>query len=430
MSDPTPGRFRPGSGSGASPRRASGRAPSTQPGSVVIVGASAAGLSVAEGLRRGGYAGRVTLIGEEQHLPYDRPPLSKQLLADGWDGDRVLLRSPEQIVELDLDLRVGQRAVGLNTDTRQVTLSEGEQVGYDTLVVATGVSARRLRGTEGLTGVHVLRTLEDALAFRETLRERARLVIVGSGFVGAEAAAVARQLGVEVTMVTDVTTPLADALGTELGAMLTEVHREHGVRLETGVLVDTVLAENGRATGVRLADGRNIKADSVLVGIGAVPSTDWLAGSGVPTGNGVECDATLYAGSGVWAAGDVACWRHPRTGTLTRIEHRTNAAEQGLHVARNILAGRDGAQPFDPVPYVWSDQYDLKFQIYGNTRGAERVDIVQGSIAERKLVALYSSGGRVCGAVGVNMPRATRGYRTHIAENAAIAPLLTIGSPA
>jgi 3-phenylpropionate/trans-cinnamate dioxygenase ferredoxin reductase subunit len=209
--------------------------------------------------------------------------------------------------------------------------------------------------------------------------------------------------------------------------MLTEVHRDHGVRIETGALVDSIPAESGRATGVCLADGRTIDADCVLVGIGAVPNTDWLAGSGVPVGNGVECDATLYAGSGVWAAGDVACWRHPRTGEPTRIEHRTNAAEQGLLVARNILAGPDDAQPFDPVPYIWSDQYDLKIQIYGRTRGAERVDIAEGSIAERRLVALYSTDGRVCGVAGVNLPRATRGYRKHVAENTSIDSLLTVG---
>lgn len=397
------------------------------PESVVIVGASAAGLSVAEGLRRAGYAGRVTVIGEEQHHPYDRPPLSKQLLAQDWDTDRVFLRTPEQIAGLDLDLRLGRRAVRLNTEERRVELAGGDQVGYDALVIATGVAARRLRGTAGVGGVHTLRTLEDALAFRDALRAQPKLVIVGSGFVGAEAAAVARELGAEVTMVTDVAAPLADALGSELGAMLTEVHREHGVRIETGALVDSVPAESGRATGVRLADGRTIDADCVLVGIGAVPNTDWLAGSGVPVGNGVECDATLHAGAGVWAAGDVACWRHPRTGTPTRIEHRTNAAEQGLLVARNILAGPDAAQPFDPVPYIWSDQYDLKFQIYGRTRGAERVDIVEGSTAERRLVALYSSGGRVHGVVGLNLPRATRGYRKHVAEDTPVESLLTVG---
>lgn len=388
------------------------------PARIAVVGASAAGLSVVEGLRRAGYAGRVTLIGEEKHLPYDRPPLSKQLLSGEWDVARLQLRDAEAIAALDLDLRLGSAAVALDTRNREVTLADGSTVGYDALVVATGAAARRLPGTEGVAGVHVLRTLEDALNFREALRTRPRLVIVGSGFVGAEAAAVARELGAEVTMVTDVAVPLADALGPELGQMLAEVHLEHGVSIVTGTLVKEILTENGRATGVRFADGRLVAADEVLVGIGARPGTGWLEGSGITVGNGVECDSTLYAGSGVWAAGDVACWPHPRTGEPTRIEHRTNAAEQGLAVARNILAAPGETVPFAPVPYIWSDQYDLKIQIYGRTRGADEVRIVEGTVEDRKLVALYGAGGRVCGVVGINLPRATRGYRALVAEAA------------
>ncbi|WP_261560402.1 NAD(P)/FAD-dependent oxidoreductase [Frankia tisae] len=394
------------------------------PSRVTVVGASAAGLSVAEGLRRDGYTGRLTLIGDEPHLPYDRPPLSKQLLSGAWDADRLRLRSAEALDALDVELRLGIAAVALDTGAREVVLADGDRIGHDALVVATGVAARRLPGTDGVAGVHVLRTLEDALGLREELRPGRRLVIVGAGFVGAEAAAVARQLGTEVTMVTDAAVPLADALGPDLGAMLSQVHAEHGVRIVPGVLVDAVLVdavltEGGRATGVRLADGRTIEADAVLVGIGARPNIGWLATSGVPIGDGVECDATLYAGSGVWAAGDVASWLHPRTGQRTRIEHRTNATEQGLAVARNILAGPENATPFDPVPYVWSDQYDLKIQIYGQLRGCDRVRIVKGSLAERRLTALHGRDGRVCGVVGVNMPRATREYRPLVAEQAA-----------
>ncbi|WP_330256058.1 FAD-dependent oxidoreductase [Nocardia sp. NBC_00565] len=386
------------------------------PSRIAVVGASAAGLSVVEGVRRAGYAGRLTLIGEEQHLPYDRPPLSKQLLAGEWDTERLLLRAPEAITTLDLDLRLGSAAVALDTRAGEISLADGSRVGYDALVVATGTRARRLRGTEGVAGVHVLRTLEDALALREDLAARPHLLVVGGGFVGAEAAAVARGLGCEVTLVTDTAQPMSDALGDDLGAMLRAVHVEHGVRIESGVLVDQVLTADWQATGVRLADGRTIAADAVLVGIGAQPNVEWLTGSGVPVGNGVECDATLYAGSGVWAAGDVASWPHPHTGEPRRIEHRTNAAEQGLAVARNILAGPEHATPFDSVPYVWSDQYDLKVQIYGRTRGADQVRIVEGSLEDRKLVALYGKGGRVCGVAGVNLPRATRTYRNAVAE--------------
>jgi 3-phenylpropionate/trans-cinnamate dioxygenase ferredoxin reductase subunit len=310
------------------------------------------------------------------------------------------------------------RATHLDTGEREVALADGGRIGYDALVVATGAAARRLAGSEGVSGVHVLRTLEDALAFRRALAGRPHLIIVGSGFVGAEAAAVAREAGCAVTMVTDMAVPLADSLGPELGQMLSQVHTGHGVRIIPGVGVEAVVADDGQACGVRLKDGRVLEGDAVLIAIGARPNTGWLAGSGIPVGNGVECDSTLHAGHGVWAAGDVASWIHPRSGERVRIEHRTNAAEQGMAVARNILAGPEAATPFAPVPYVWSDQYDLKIQMYGRTRGADLVQIVEGSLAERKLVALYAKDGRVSGVVGVNLPRPTRAYRALVAEAA------------
>ncbi|MDX3853400.1 NAD(P)/FAD-dependent oxidoreductase [Streptomyces sp. AK02-01A] len=386
------------------------------PSRIVVVGASAAGLSVVEGLRREGYTGRLTLVGEEAHLPYDRPPLSKQLLSGEWEAERLQLRASGAVNALDLDLRLGTAAVSLDTGAGEVALADGSRVGYDALAVATGTRARRLRGTDGISGVHVLRTLEDALALREDLAAKPHLVVVGGGFVGAETAAVARGLGCEVTLVTDTAQPMGDALGDGLGTMLRAVHTEHGVRLMTGALVDHVLTAGGRATGVRLVDGRTIAADTVLVGIGAQPNVEWLADSGVPVSDGVVCDATLHAGSGVWAAGDVASWPHPLTGEPVRVEHRTNAAEQGLAVARNMLAGPERATPFETVPYVWTDQYDLKIQIYGRTRGADDVRIVEGGLAERRLVAVYGKNGRVCAAVGINMARALRSYRPQVAE--------------
>ncbi|WP_255528156.1 NAD(P)/FAD-dependent oxidoreductase [Streptacidiphilus sp. P02-A3a] len=383
-----------------------------------MIGASAAGLSVVEGLRRLGFGGRLSLIGEETHLPYDRPPLSKQLLRGEWGLERLQLRGADALAGLDLDLRLGVRAVALDTRHRRIDLSDGDRLDYDAAVVATGLIPRQLPGAEGLSGVHTLRTLEDALALRESLGGGARLVVIGSGFIGAEAAAVARDAGASVTMVSQGPAPLAEVLGAELGALLAESHTAHGVRLLTGTQVTGLTQAYGRVTGVALTGGAVVTADAVLVAIGATPATDWLRGSGVPLGDGVLCDPTLHAGAGVWAAGDVACWPHPRTGLPTRIEHRTNATEQGLAVARNILAAPGEAAAFDPVPYAWSDQYDLRLQLYGRTRGADQVRIVEGSLAERKLVALYRSNGRVGGVVGINLPRPTRAYRALVAEGA------------
>ncbi len=388
------------------------------PTRVVVVGASAAGLAAAEGLRRLGYTGALTLVGDETHLPYDRPPLSKQVLSGAWHPDRLRLRAPQALEALDLDLRLGRPATALDTGAREVTLDGGEQLPYDALVVATGLTPRRLPGSEDLTGAHVLRTVEDALALRGQLAGAPRTVVAGAGFVGAEAAAVARLAGADVTLVGAAAQPLADVLGDELAAMLSDVHREHGVRMENGVRATGLRSATGAVTGVTLSDGRELAADAVVMGLGAVPNTGWLVGSGLSLGDGVECDATLYAGHGVWAAGDIARRPSPRTGGLLRVEHRTHAAESGLAVARGILAGPGAGAPFDPVPFVWSDQYDLRVQIYGHTRGADEVRVVEGSTARRELVALYRRGTEVCGAVGVNMPRQTRGYRTLPARGA------------
>ncbi|MBT2228407.1 NAD(P)/FAD-dependent oxidoreductase [Nonomuraea sp. NEAU-A123] len=376
---------------------------------IVVVGASAAGLAAAETLRREGFTGPLTLIGDEPHLPYDRPPLSKQLLAARWEPDRLTLRSPEDLGALDLDLRLGVSATGLDRDARTVRLSDGGHVRYDGLIVATGVRPRRLPGH----GAHVLRTLDDALALRGRLGRGRRLVVVGAGFLGAEAAAVARGLGCEVVLLEPAPVPLAHAVGAAVGRVLSRAHLEHGVDLRTGI---TVTEATG--SGVRLAGGDLVEADEVLVAVGSVPNTEWLAGSGLTVDDGLVCDEYSAAAPDVYGAGDVARWHNPLFGVRMRIEHRTNAAEQGMAAARNLL--RPGARrAFAPVPYFWSDQYDMKIQAHGYLRGHDAIAVVEGDLDERRFVAAYRTGDRLAGALSVGMPpKALRPWRQAIAAGA------------
>jgi NADPH-dependent 2,4-dienoyl-CoA reductase/sulfur reductase-like enzyme len=379
---------------------------------VVVVGASAAGLAAAETLRREGYDGTVTLVGDEPHPPYDRPPLSKQILSGRWDAGRLPLRGRDELDALGLDLRLGVAATGLDPAGHTVALADGAEVPYDGLVIATGVRPRRLPGDGG---AHVLRTLDDALALKDRLAEGTRLVVVGAGFLGAEAAAAARGLGARVTLLEPAPVPLAPAVGEDVGRVLARAHLDHGVDLRTGVTVAEVTGG-----GVRLADGARVGADEVLVAVGSVPNTEWLAGSGLPLGNGLECDEFSAAGPGVYGAGDVARWHNPLFGTAMRIEHRTNAAEQGMAAARNLLApAPEARRPFAPVPYFWSDQYGLRIQAFGHLRGHEEVAVVEGGLDEGAFLAAYRRGDRLTGVLAVGVPpRVLRTWRRSIAAGA------------
>jgi NADPH-dependent 2,4-dienoyl-CoA reductase/sulfur reductase-like enzyme len=377
---------------------------------IVVVGASAAGLAAAETLRREGHTGPVTLVGDEPLAPYDRPPLSKQVLSGEWQPERLDLRPAADLAALDLDLRLGVAASGLELAERTVHLADGSTVPYDGLIIATGVRPRRLPGE----GAHVLRSLHDALTLRERLGPGRRLVVVGAGFLGAEAAAVAWRLGAEVTVLEPAPVPLAHAVGTEVGRMLSRAHLDRGVELRCGVTVTEVTED-----GVRLADGELVEADEVLVAIGSLPNTEWLDGSGLTVGDGVVCDEYCEAARDVYAAGDVARWYNPLFGTSMRIEHRTNAAEQGMAAARNLL-NPEARKPFSPVPYFWSDQYDMKIQAYGFLRGHDEVAVVEGDLSERRFVAAYRTGDRVSGALAVGMPpKAIRQWRQAIMTGAA-----------
>lgn len=376
---------------------------------IVVVGASAAGLAAAEALRREGYDGTLTLVGDEPHPPYDRPPLSKQVLAAEWPPERVRLRPPADLDALGLDQRLGVAATGLSVADRTLRLADGSALPYDGLVIATGVRPRRLPGE----GAHVLRTLSDALTLRDRLRPGLRLVVVGAGFLGAEAAAVAWKLGARVTLLEPAPVPLAHAVGEEVGRVLSRAHLERGVDLRTGVTVTEVTED-----GVRLGDGREVEADEVLVAVGSLPNTEWLAGSGLTVADGVVCDQYCAAAPGVYAAGDVARWHHPHFGVRMRIEHRTNAAEQAMAAARNLL-NPEAAKPFAPVPYFWSDQYDLKIQAYGYLRGHDELTVVDGDLTEGHFVAAYRTGNHLAGALAVGMPPKTiRHWRQAVAAGA------------
>ena len=373
-------------------------------GSVSIVGASLAGYWAAETLRRDGFEGRISLIGDEPHAPYDRPPLSKKFLAGDLEDDRLPLTTAEKLADLGLEMRLGCRATGLDVATRTLEV-DGVAEPYDGLLIATGARCRNLPGTAGLPGVHTLRTRDDAEAIRDALANGARrVVVVGAGFIGAEVASTAIGRGAEVTMVEALEAPFERVLGVEMGAVMADVHRRHGVDLRTGVGVDEVLGDD-RLVGVRLADGATLEADLLVVGIGVVPNTDWLEGSGLTLDDGVVCDETCLAAPDVVAAGDVARWANPRYGEVMRVEHWDNAVQQGVHAARRLLQSDEEATPYAPVPWFWTDQYDRKVQLAGRPHTDDEVRVVAGSTAEHRFAAFYGRDGRFTAALGMNRPR-------------------------
>jgi NADPH-dependent 2,4-dienoyl-CoA reductase/sulfur reductase-like enzyme len=381
---------------------------------IVIVGASAAGLSAGEALRRKGYDGKLTLIGDEPHAPYDRPPLSKQILAGTWEPQRAALRSEEQLAGLDADVRLGRAATGLDVTNRQVRLSDGDRIGFDGLVIATGVTPRRLPHCD-LAGVYVLRTLDDALALRAALLAGPRVVVVGAGFLGTEVAAAARTMGLEVTLTAPQPVPVRRPFGDRIGALVAELHRDHGTRLRCGVPVRRLSGAGGRVTGMELADGMLLPADVVVMAVGSGPATGWLDGSGLRLEDGVVCDELCQAAPGIYAAGDVASWYNPRFGTRMRLEHRMNATEQAMAVAGNLLGD---AIPFAPIPYFWTDQYDTKIQAYGFFSPGAEFRILHGDPADHCFTAAYAYNDKIVGVLGWNNPRETRRLRRLVAEQA------------
>lgn len=385
--------------------------------SITIVGASLAGIRAVETLRRDGFDGTITLIGAEEHLPYDRPPLSKDVLAGG-DLDRIPLVDADQLADLDVDLRLSTRATSLAPGEHMLSLDDGSTHRYDGLLIATGASVRHLPGTPDIAGIHTLRTLDDCLALRRDFEAGPnRVVVVGAGFIGAEVAATARGRGLEVTMIESLPLPLMRVLGERIGAICADVHRDEGVDLRLGVGVDGIEGDE-RVQRVRLSDGSAVDADIVVVGIGVVPNTDWLEGSGLEIDNGVVCDETCLAGPDIVAAGDVARWPNRRFGETMRVEHWDNAVEQARHAARRLLQSDNEATPYEPVPWFWSDQYDRKIQLAGRNRPDDELVVVNGSVEERRFAGIYGREGRLTAVIGFNRPRQVMQYRGLIEQGA------------
>lgn len=381
----------------------------------MVVGASLAGLRAAETARTSGFDGRILLVGAEAHLPYDRPPLSKAMLSGEWDPDSIALRRPEHLAPLDLELHLGTPATRLDVEGRTLELADGHRFAFDGCIVATGASPRRLPGQPvGWSGLHELRSLDDAHALRVDLHDRGprRVVVIGAGFIGAEVAATSAQLGHSVTVLEALPAPLVRGLGAEMGNAIGAIHAGHGVDLRCGVGV-TGFVGDGTVEGVTLSDGTSLAADVVVVGIGVTPATGWLADSGLTLGNGIVCDEFLRAAPRVYAAGDVACWPWEGGDELVRIEHWTNANEQGATAAGNLLAELDGGEPvpFRTVPFVWSDQYDRRIQVVGRISGEHDIEVVHGSVDDGAFVTIYGTGGRMHGVLGVNLPKRLLPYR-------------------
>ncbi|MFG2029113.1 NAD(P)/FAD-dependent oxidoreductase [Streptomyces sp. NPDC048825] len=381
---------------------------------VAVVGASLAGLSAARSLRKQGYDGRLVVIGDELHRPYDRPPLSKEFLAGTIGEAELVLETDDE--DLRAEWLLGVRATGLDRTNRAIRLDDGREVRADGIVVATGAAACTLPGSEGLAGVHVLRTLDDARSLRGELAGGGRLVVIGGGFVGAEVASTAYALGLDVTVVEAARTPLAGPLGETMGAIVSALHADHGVRLLCGVGVKGLSGER-RVDAVLLEDGRSVPADVVVIGVGARPCVEWLEGSGIELDNGVRCGADGRTSlAGVVAVGDCANWYDPRAGVHRRVEHWTGARERPDAAVATLLAG-GAVEPGVPrPPYFWSDQYGVKIQFAGHAAGADSVTIEEGTADERNVLAVYRRAGQPVAALGMNQPRLFTRWRKQLAR--------------
>ncbi|MCH7866426.1 MAG: FAD-dependent oxidoreductase [Myxococcales bacterium] len=383
-------------------------------GTIAVVGTSLAGLRAIEALRREGYPGRICAIGEEPCMPYDRPPLSKQFLKGDWDADKIVLHH-ELADDEGIEWMLARRVTALDPGARRLVFEAGDTLDYDGLIIATGARARKFPNAPDLEGIFVLRTLADAEALRHALESKPRVAVIGAGFIGMEVAASCRERGLEVTVVEFLDTPLVRGLGCVLGEHVAGVFRERGVEVRCGVGVKGFVGKE-RVEALELEDGTRVEAEVVVVGIGATPATEWLEGSGLALDNGVLCDEFCAAAApDVVVAGDVARWRDPRTGLATRVEHWTNAVEQSVHAARRLLLGEE-VGPFEHVPYVWTDQFDLRIQIAGEVREGDKMRVGLGSLEAGRCLVLFGREGKLTGAVGFKRARQVNEFRDLIGQ--------------
>jgi 3-phenylpropionate/trans-cinnamate dioxygenase ferredoxin reductase subunit len=395
-----------------------------QPEHVVIVGAGLGGLRTAQQLRAAGLQGRISLVGAEPRLPYDRPPLSKQVLTGEWGPERTELASPDTFDEIGVRTHLGNPAVALRPDDRghELELADGATLHGDAVVIATGLVARSL--PDQPADVHTLRTLDDALALRTTLETASSLLVVGAGFIGAEVASSARTRGIAVTVVEALDVPAAHALGPQLGPLAGRLLTEGGAELHTGAkITGFVDGASGGGVAVALADGRNLTADAAVVGIGGAPRLEWLADTGIDTSRGIACGSTgrVHGLEGVWAVGDVATWDDPAGGGRHRHEHWTSAGDQATIAARDVL---EALLPQAAVPYCWSDQFGLKIQILGRPELGDDVVPLHGTGLDggpvRGTVAAYVADDRVVAVAGFGAARLVARYRPLVAAGATV----------
>lgn len=373
----------------------------SSPRDVVVIGGGLAGAKTVEALREQGFDGSITLIAAEPNLPYERPPLSKGFLAGGDSFEDAVTHPRDWYTEHDVDLRLSTRATAIDTEVHAVTLDEGAPLRYDKLVLATGSTPRRLTVSgAGAERVHVLRTRQDAETLRAEFGEGRRLVVIGAGWIGLEAAATAREKGSVVTVVAPSTIPLANALGDRMGTVYAKLHREHGVTFKLRTSVAEITATAGRATGVRLTNGETIRADAVLVGIGAEPNVALAEAAGLAVDNGVLVDAGLRTSDpDIYAVGDIANVDHPVLGARSRVEHWATALNQPAIAATNLLGGE---ARWEELPYFFSDQYDVGMEYYGQP-GEENSLVIRGSLDTREFVAFWLDANRITAVMNVNV---------------------------